>query len=208
MSPAHRPTMRTRFNMLFQNIVVRYLFGTIAIAITFALRMWLTPVTATGAPFVLFFTAVLATSLIAGVGPGICAVVLSLPLAAYTFVVRGGYPPFEAAFESLLFTMDGIVVVYLTFLMKKGRQAVQEANRQLHSANEEITRSMGRLREVIELAPDAFFLADLDARLTDVNQTACRILGYDQKELIDKTIFDIIPAEDAPRLYAVRAELL
>src|SRR5215475_10280915 len=98
--------------MLFQNTIGRYLFGIIAIAITFALRIWFTPVTATGAPFVLFFTAVLATSLIAGVGPGICAVVLSLPLAFYTFVVRGGYPPFQAVFEALLFTVDGIVVVF------------------------------------------------------------------------------------------------
>src|SRR4030095_4661550 len=48
----------------------------------------------------------------------------------------------------------------------------------------------------------------LDARLTDVNQTACRMLGYERGELISKTIFDIIPAEDASRLKAVRAELL
>src|SRR5262245_18565661 len=106
MSRVHRLIMRTRFDMmLFQNTMLRYLFGILAIAITFALRIWLIPVTVTGTPFVLFFTAVLATSLIAGVGPGICAVVLSLPLASYTFVVRG-YPLFEATFESLLFTMD------------------------------------------------------------------------------------------------------
>src|SRR5262245_10698078 len=169
MSRVHRLRMRTRFNMLLQNTIVRYLFGIAAIAITFALRIWFIPVTANGAPFVLFFTAVLATSLFAGVGPGICAVVLSLPLAAYTFVVRGGYPLFHAAFESLLFTMDGFVVVFLTFLMQKGRQAVQEANRQLRSANEEITRSIARIRDVIELAPDAFFQADLNAHFTDVN---------------------------------------
>src|SRR5215470_16685889 len=34
------------------------------------------------------------------------------------------------------------------------------------------------------------------------------MLGYDPVELIGKTIFDIIPAEDAPRLKAVRAQLL
>src|SRR5215831_7173187 len=208
MLRVHRLRMRTRFNMLFQNTIVRYLFGIIAIAITFAIRIWFIPVTATGAPFVLFFTAVLATSLIAGVGPVICAVVLSLPLAAYTFVVRGGYPLFEAAFESLLFTLDGIVVVFLTFLVQKGRQAVQEANQQLRTANDEITRSVARTHELIELAPDAFFLADLDGRFTDVNQTASRMLRYDRGELISKTIFEIIPAEDASRLKAVRAELL
>jgi len=194
--------------VLFQNTIVRYLFGITAVAITFALGMRLFPWTGTGAPFVLFFAAVLATSLFAGVGPGICAVLLSLPLTAYTFVERTGHPLFQAAFQSLLFVIDGLVVVYLTFLMKKGRQAVQEANRQLSSANEEITRSVAHTRELIELAPDAFFLADLNARFTDVNQTACRMLGYDRGELVGKTVFDIIPTEDAPRLEAVKAELL
>src|SRR5262249_55445199 len=175
---------------------------------TFALGMWLFPWTGTGVPFVLFFAAVLATSLFAGTGPGICAVLLSLLLTAYTFVERTGHPLFRATFQSLLFAIVGLFIVYLTFLMKKGRQAVQEANRQLRSANEEIARSVGRSRELIELAPDAFFLSDLDARFMDVNQTACRMLGYDRGELIGKTIFDIIPAEEAPRLKAVRAELL
>jgi hypothetical protein len=98
--------LRTNFNLL-QNTIVRYFFGVIAIAITFALRTWF-PVTGTGTPFMLFFTAVLATSLIAGVGPGICVVALSLPLTTYTFVVRGGYPLFQAAIESLLFAIDGL----------------------------------------------------------------------------------------------------
>ena len=67
---------------------------------------------------------------------------------------------------------------------------------------------MARTREVIELAPDAFFQADLDARFTDVNQAACQLLGYDRNELTRMTIFDISPAEDAERLKAIRAELL
>jgi PAS domain S-box-containing protein len=92
--------------------------------------------------------------------------------------------------------------------MKKERQAAQGANQRLRWANEEIIRSMVRTREVIELAPDAFFQADLDGRFTDVNQAACRLLGYERDELIGKTIFDIIPVEDADRLRAVRADLL
>ena len=63
---------------------------------------------------------------------------------------------------------------------------------------------MARTRDVIELAPDAFFQADLNARLTDVNQAACRLLGYDRDELVGKTIVDIIPPEDVPKLVATR----
>ena len=39
-----------------------------------------------------------------------------------------------------------------------------------------------RTHDLIELAPDAFFQADIDARFTDVNRAACRLLGYDRDE--------------------------
>jgi PAS domain S-box-containing protein len=200
--------MKTHLSPLFQKTSVRYLFAVVAVTFTFALRIWLIPLTGTGAPFVLFFAAILATSLFAGVRPGIFAVFLSMPLAAHMFVMRAGYPVFQVVFQSLLFGVDGLVVCYLTSLTNKGRKSAEHANRQLRSANEEISRSMARTREVIELAPDAFLQADLNARFTDVNQAACRMLGYDHNELVGKTVFDIIPAEDVPRLEAVRTELL
>jgi PAS domain S-box-containing protein len=199
--------MKTWVDMLFQRTIVGYLFGIAAVGSAFVLRIWLIPLTGTGVPFVLFFAAVMVTSLVAGVGPGSCAVLLSMPLAAYTFV-RAGYPLIQASFQALLFAVDGFVVVYLTSLMQRGSRAVEDANRQLRSASEETSRSEARTRDVIELAPDAFFLADLNARLTDVNQAACQLLGYEREELVGKTIFDIIPPEDAPRLAAVESELL
>src|SRR4030095_11510959 len=100
---------------LSHNPLVRYLFAIATLASTFALGVWLIPFTGTGAPFVLFFAAVLVTSLAAGIGPGICAIVLSAPLAAYTFVTRAGDPPFQAAVQGLLFAVAGAVVVYLAF---------------------------------------------------------------------------------------------
>ncbi len=73
---------------------------------------------------------------------------------------------------------------------------------------DELTKSEARIREVIELAPEAFFLANLDSRYIDVNRAACRMLGYTREELLSKTFFDVIPPEDAERLVATRAELL
>jgi PAS domain S-box-containing protein len=186
--------MKDHLIPLFRNTLARYLFSVGVVASTFVLRMWFIPLTGTGAPFVLFFAAVLAISLLLGIGPGIVAVILSMPLAAYSFVMRAGYPPFQAVFQALLFSIDGGVVVYLTYLMKKGREAIK--------------RSEARTLEIIEFAPDAFFHADLSARFTDVNHEACRMLRYSRDELVGKTIFDIIPADDAPRLRAVRDKLL
>ncbi len=63
-------------------------------------------------------------------------------------------------------------------------------------------------RAAIDQAPDAMLTADLDGRYTDVNAAACGLLGYRREELIGKTIQDLIPPEDAPRLLASRQRML
>jgi hypothetical protein len=113
--------MKLRGNSLFQDAIFRYLFGIAAVASAFVLRIWLIPLTGTGVPFVLFLAAVLVTSLFAGVGPAICTVLLSMPLGA-PFVVGAGYALVPASFQSLVFAVDGIVVIYLTFPHKEGDQ--------------------------------------------------------------------------------------
>src|SRR5262249_1213767 len=153
-------------------------FAIATVASTFALRLWLVPFTGTDAPLLLFFAAVLVISLVAGIGPGIWALVISVPLAAYTFASGAGDPPFQPAVDVLLLAIEGIVVVYLAFLMKKERQSAHDANQRLQQANEDIIAAMVRTREVVELAPDAFLQADLGGRITNVNQAACRLLGY------------------------------
>jgi len=202
-----RPGIGARVDRLFANPIARYVFAIGIVAATFILRIWLIPFTGTGAPFVLFVAAVLTTSLFAGVGPGICTLVLSLPLAGYAFATRTAYPLFQVAFQALLFAAEGTAIVYLTHLMRRDRQAVHEAS-QLRDANERITWSMARTHEVIELAPDAFFQADFHGHLTDVNQAACDLLGCDRDELLSKMVFEIIPAADTDRLKQVRANLL
>ncbi|HXJ19321.1 MAG TPA: PAS domain S-box protein [Polyangia bacterium] len=86
--------------------------------------------------------------------------------------------------------LGALVVVYLLFLKRRTRRAT-EVSEAWH-------------RDLIEMAPEAFFLADLDGRFTDVNQTACRMLGYSREELTAKTIQDVIPPEDVRRLARVR----
>jgi len=132
----------------------------------------------------------------------VAVVMTTCALGLWLIPMTGSVGPLAVFFAALL------VIVYLTFLLQKGRQAAHDSNRQLRDANDEIARSMARTREVIELAADAFFQADLNARFTDVNQAACRLLGYDRDELVGMTILDIIPREDVPRLFAAREYLL
>ena len=200
--------MKAPTDFFSKHAAKRYLLALAAVASALALRLLLAPLTGRGAPFVIFFGAVLVTSLYAGTGPGVFSLLISLPIAAYVFVIRAGFPVSEAAIQSLLYAIDGLIIIYLSALTNRRRRTVDDINRELRKANEDTARSERRAQDVIELAPDAFFLADLDAHLTDVNQAACRLVGYERDELITKTIFDIIPPEDAERLRTTRSELL
>ena len=64
------------------------------------------------------------TSLLAGVAPAICAVLLSMLLGAYTFVVGARHATVHAFFQSLLFAVDGIVVIHLTFPHEEGAPVI------------------------------------------------------------------------------------
>jgi PAS domain S-box-containing protein len=171
----------------FERSWVRVLFGLGAVATAFCLRLLLHPLTGNGAPFVLFFGAMLVTSLLAGAGAGLLVLLMSLPLAAIAFAIPAGATLQQAAFQALLYAVDGLIVVHLTRLTRNARR---------------------RARDIIELSPEAYFQATLDGRLVDVNQSACRLLGYQRGELLGKAILDLVPSEDAPGLVAVERELL
>jgi PAS domain S-box-containing protein len=188
--------------------LARYLLALVVVAGALALRISLVRVTGTGAPFVPFFAAVLVSSIVAGVGPGVCSLLLSIPVAGYMFVVGAGYPISQGIVQTLLFTVDGIIAISLAAKVERTRRALQETDRQRQRANRELEQSMAHTRDLIDLAPDAFFLADLDARILDVNEAACKLLGYQRSELVGKTIFDIIPTDDVARLARVKADLL
>src|SRR5262249_53583293 len=205
---ARASAMSPRVESLLHRTYARYLFALATAAAALGLRLLLSPLTGRGAPFAIFFAAVVATALFAGAGPGLCTLLVSISLAAYFFVLPARNTVPQAGFQALLYLVDGLVILYLTSLMNRRRRTLDDTNRALRRLRDEAARAEARARDVIELAPDAFFLADLDGRFTDVNQAACRLLGYERDELIGKTIFDIIPAEDAARLKAVRTELL
>jgi signal transduction histidine kinase len=164
--------MKSRVKILFQNTIFRYLFAIAAVASAFALRIWLMPLTGAGAPFVLFFAAVVVTSLFAGVGPGICAVLLSMPLAASAFATRAGYSAFQAACQSLLFSFDGAVVIYLTYVTKRGTRTVQNANRLLRESQEKYQGLFDSIDEGFCVIEVLFDDVDnpIDFRILEVNR--------------------------------------
>ena len=72
----------------------------------------------------------------------------------------------------------------------------------------ELVRREAQWSSLVEQAPDGIFVADLDGRYTSVNDAGCRMLGYARDEIIGKTIVDLLPPADVPRLLDSKAALL
>ena len=176
-----------RGDVQIEGTLARYSFATGMVAAAFLLRSVLMPLTGHAAPFVLLYSAMLATSLYAGVGPAMFSVAISLPIVAAMVAARHHHAAWQIAFQALLFVANGALIVYLAVLAEWRRQ---------------------RTREMIELSPDAYLLADADARLIDVNEAACRLLGYTRAELLGKSGFDLISAEERTRLMARHGQRL
>jgi PAS domain S-box-containing protein len=75
-------------------------------------------------------------------------------------------------------------------------------------ADEALRRSESDFRRLFDQASDGIFIMDPAGRYTDVNAAGCEILGYSREELVGKTIMDLVPTEDAPRLAHVRQLML
>lgn len=141
VASAHRvlDDLRGRCELGKRGPVGQYSAAVLIVAVAFVLRLLLLPVTGTGAPYVVFFAAVLVTSLYAGSGPGLLALALAAPLGAYVFVTRAGYPAMEAVGQAVLFIVDGVLVVYLSNLIARSRR---EANQAVHA----LRQSQDKLR--------------------------------------------------------------
>jgi PAS domain S-box-containing protein len=68
--------------------------------------------------------------------------------------------------------------------------------------------SEAQSKELLELASDGILIADLSGRCLDVNRAGCAMLGYAREALLGRSVVDLIPVEDGPRLLAVKQALL
>jgi PAS domain S-box-containing protein/putative nucleotidyltransferase with HDIG domain len=71
-------------------------------------------------------------------------------------------------------------------------EAVLERTKALRDAE-------NRYRTLFHAATDAIFINDLEGRLLEVNEQACRLLGYDREELLRLKVSDLVTPEDAAR---------
>ncbi|MGN6105149.1 MAG: PAS domain S-box protein [Kofleriaceae bacterium] len=180
-----RPSQFLR-RTLVERATARYAFAILLVAAAIEGRAVLQPVTGPRSPFLLLFGAVLVTSQLAGIRAGIFATALGVILGAYNAVMEAGFAWSQAVWQALLFAAVCALAIYIA---------------------SEVSKLAARAQDLLESAPDAFFLTDRAGRCAEVNRAAYRMLGYESDELIGTPLAELVAPEDAPRFEADQARL-
>jgi PAS domain S-box-containing protein len=141
-------------------------------------------------PWFLLYPAVFVSSWIGGRWAGALAGLFSVALA-YWFLVPPLYalekPNFNFVFPSTILLLTGI-------LFSVFHQRLRHTNAQLTS--------------LFEQASDGILVADGEGRYLDVNNAACRMLGYTRSEMIGMNMADLVPPEDSERVAQLQRDLV
>lgn len=139
--------MRNRLQSLYAAIlslrwgstlsITRGLATATAITVTAAvLRVCLVPLTGSGAPFLLFFGAVLISSRMYGRSAGMLSAALGGALGTYLFSSRAGFTPTQLCFQWSLFFLEGCSIAWITHGFVTSRALAQHHLQALSTSDE------------------------------------------------------------------------
>lgn len=125
-----------------------------------------------------FYGAIVAATLLGGLGPGALALALSLA-ASLTLYEPDGSPPVSAVLPGLVFLAMGGLVVALAHLTRSARLRAEAAEH--------------RAQTVLDSITDSFVAVDFAWRYTYVNESAQAWLGTPAEALIGRNCWEMFP---------------
>ncbi len=108
-----------------------------------------------------------------------------------------GYASVETAIQALNEGASGYVTkpVNMDELLAMAREALEKQRlvEEKQRAEETLRESEAKFKTLIDQAPEALFLHDMDGRIVDVNQATVERYGYTRKQLLQMKASDIDP---------------
>src|SRR5262249_22149966 len=132
--------------------------------------------------------------------------VLAIPVLGLLVTLGIGESLYGQPFEAALLAVGSMAVAVMLVLTTG--HALDRIDAARTASERALADREERLRDLIEKASDGVFIADLDGRYTEVNDAACKMLGYDREEIVGKTIMEFLPEKELPRLHAAKTALL
>jgi PAS domain S-box-containing protein len=194
---------RTLAMKRFSAPLLRYGVAASAVGVVFVFKLLLDAAFAQDAtPFRLFLAAVVVATFYGGLGPGIFATALVVPIVDYFFL-----SPLNA-FTGLtsqsiplgLFALEGIVVSALVAALRSARERAQKSTEETWEHRERLRESEERFRSLVEGVKDyAIFMVDPEGRVASWNEGARRIKGYEAEEVLGRHFSLFYPEEEVER---------
>lgn len=158
---------------------MRYAIAVGAVAFAFAARFALTPLLRDQAPYLFFIPAVLLTAGAGGLGPGVLATGLSLPLVFF-FIASFGEIGWPDAINGAAFALIGLGATWIGERMRRAR--LRASMRETH------------LQSIIDTVPEATVVIDERGIIQSFSATAEQMFGYAAAEAIGNNVTLLMPA--------------
>lgn len=175
---------------------LRYGIAVLAVAIALSIKLLLDPLFDVESPFLLFFAAVMVSSLYGGRGAGVLATVSAALISDYLFLSPTHSffnPDLGQNVRLFLFVVEGL-------LISGTISALTSAKERIKSGQEALIQSEERYRLLVESAQDyAIFLLDPKGCVMSWNIGAQNLKGYRADEIIGQHFSRFYPEEDIER---------
>ncbi len=161
-----------------------YFLAFSAVVSAFAIRLILEGFLDDRAVFILFAPAILAASIAGGLGPGLAAVVFSLPFSFYL----AGPQAFASAnvAELLVFVMVGLAIVWMGETLHRASHLIDRTDKVLDARE-------AHLRSILDTVPDATVVIDSSGAIVSFNAAAVRQFGYTEQQVVGQNVHILMP---------------
>lgn len=175
----------------------RYVLTTVIVLAAFMLRLSLDRLIGEGSSTLLLVPAILVASLLGGMGPGILATILSLPLTLFLFL--------PAPLDSAIVHVALVAVIGLSIALM-GRSLTGTLHR-AKVTEVDLRRREAHLRSILDNSPDAAVVFHADGTIVTFNVAAVRQFGYSQQEALKLDVGMLVPPPPRGELDYFRGQI-
>lgn len=176
----------------------RYGVAVLAVLSAWLLMLWLDPwMSMKNSPFLMFFGAVLISAWYGGMGPGLLATFLSVPISTFFFIAPENSLLLQLS-DSLrlfLFVLQGILMSSLCGALRTSNWRLEVSLLKLRASEEALRQSEEQFRLAIDNFPDTFAIYDANRRLQYVNARGVELTNKPLEHLLGRTDEEIWPSQ-------------